>query len=274
MTTLDEIRYLILDMDGVLWRGDTPMPGLTAFFETLAELKIPFVLATNNASKSPEQYEEKFAGFGVAVETSQVLTSAEATAAYLNKQYPSGSKVFVVGGVGITVALTRHSFNVLTVEDVLAGGMVSCVVIGFGRDITYDQFAAAAILINKGAQFVGTNPDVTFPSEWGKLPGAGSFIAMIQTATGAEVTIIGKPGPIIFQDALSRLGGTGENTAIVGDRLNTDIAGGKAAGIKTILLLSGISTRDDLAQADGLQPDFVFEDISDLARNLRKRNGR
>ncbi|MCP4359565.1 MAG: HAD-IIA family hydrolase [Chloroflexi bacterium] len=274
MTTLNKIRNLILDMDGVLWRGDTPMPGLEAFFETLAELKISFVLATNNASKSPESYEEKFAGFGVTVKSYQVLTSAEVTATYLSQLYPPKSNAFVVGGQGIAVALTRHGFNVLSIDEVIVGSTASCVVVGFGRDITYDAFAAGTILINKGAQFVGTNPDVTFPSEWGNLPGAGSFIALIQTATGVEPIIIGKPGPIIFQDALSRLGGTGENTAMVGDRLSTDIAGGQAAGMKTILLLSGISSRDDLAQANGLQPDFVFEDISDLARNLRMGNGR
>lgn len=266
---MENIKNLILDMDGVLWHGETPLPGLADFFATLHDLQINFVLATNNASKTPEQYQDKFARFGIHIEQEQVLTSAEATASYLSGDYPKETAVFVVGGDGIRHALTRRGFELLTVQDVLDGRRAEIVVVGIWREVSYDDFAAAAICINHGAAFIGTNPDVNFPSEWGKLPGAGSFLALLQVTTDVEPTVIGKPGPIIFQDAVKRLGSTLENTAMVGDRLNTDIAGGKAAGLNTILVLSGISTEEDVTQANGLMPDYVFADINELAIKLK-----
>jgi 4-nitrophenyl phosphatase len=265
---MNYIKNLILDMDGVLWHGETPLPGLTDFFNTLDQKHINFVLATNNAAKTPEQYVTKFQRFGITIRAEQVLTSAEATASYLSERHARGTAVFVVGGDGLRQGLARRGFDILTVPDILGGQRAAIVVVGFWREVTYDDFAAGAICINEGALFVGTNPDVNFPSEWGNLPGAGSFLALLQATTGVEPITIGKPGTIIFEDALKRLGGSKKNTAMVGDRLNTDIAGGKAAGLKTILILSGITTLEDLAQANGLQPDYVFKDISELAENL------
>jgi len=261
---MNHIQNLILDMDGVLWRGDTPMPGLAEFFARLRQLNIGFVLATNNASKTPAQYVAKLARFGVDVPESAILTSAEATAEFLRGEYDEGTAVFVVGGTGLQEAVEKRGFHRLSGEDVLAGETAAIVTVGFYQEAAFPDFAAGAICINKGARFVGTNPDPTFPSEYGPLPGAGSFLALIETATGVAPTIIGKPGPLIFQDAMRRLGGTPENTAMVGDRLSTDIAGGKAAGIPTILLLSGITSRADLADSD-IQPDYIFTDITELA---------
>ncbi len=155
----------------------------------------------------------------------------------------------------------------MSVEDVMAGETAVVVTVGFYREACFPEFAAGAVCIHKGAHFVGTNPDPTFPSEYGPLPGAGSFLALIETATGVAPTVIGKPGPLLFQDAMRRLGGTPQNTAMVGDRLSTDIAGGKAAGIATILVLSGITSRADLAGSD-IQPDYVFADITELVKRL------
>ncbi len=262
---MDQIKNLILDMDGVLWRGETPMPGLADFFKTLHKNNIKFVLATNNASKTPRQYVERLARFGVTVVEDQVFTSAEATGFYVQDKYDPGSAVFVVGDVGLQTAVQTRGFRLLTIDEVLAGETAAFIVAGFNRGITYDQLAAAAILIRKGADFIGSNPDLTFPSEYGPLPGAGATLAFLQAATGVEPTVIGKPGPLIFRMAMQKLGGTPQNTAMVGDRLETDIAGGKAAGIQTILVLSGISQQADLANANGLRPDFVFEDIQKIA---------
>lgn len=267
---MKQLKNLILDMDGVLWRGETPMPGLPQFFETLHKQSIRFVFATNNAARTPEQYTGKFAKFGITIQPEQVLTSAEATAGYLSDHYPAKTTAFVIGGDGLRDGLSRRGFKLLSVEDILAGQRAQIVAVGFWREVTYNHFAAGAICINHGARFVGTNPDVNFPSEWGKLPGAGSFLTLLQAATGVEPTVIGKPGPIIFQDAMKRLRGTSLNTAMVGDRLNTDIAGGKAAGIQTILVLSGITTEAELAQANGLKPDYVFSDINELAQQLER----
>ncbi len=261
---MNNIKNLILDMDGVLWRGNEPMPGLADFFDTLRQRGIGFVMATNNASKTPQQYVAKLAQFGVTVSEAQIFTSAEATGDYLQHTYEPGVKAFVVGDVGLVTAVRSRHFQLLSVDEVMGGETAVFVVAGFNPNATYPQLAAGALLIQKGAHFIGTNPDLTFPSEYGPLPGAGSFLAFLQAATGVEPVVIGKPGPLIFQMAMAKLGGTPQNTAMVGDRLETDIAGGKAAGIQTILVLSGISQLDDVAQANGLQPDFIFEDIREI----------
>ena len=264
---MNHIQNLILDMDGVLWHGDTPMPGLAEFFARLRQLNIGFVLATNNAAKTPGQYAAKLARFGVEAPESAILTSSEATAEFLRGEYDEGTAVFVVGGTGLKEAVEKRGFRRLSVVDVMAGETAAIVTVGFYREATFPDFAAGTVCINKGARFIGTNPDPTFPSEYGPLPGAGAFLALIETATGVTPTVIGKPGPLIFQDAMRRLGGTPQNTAMVGDRLSTDIAGGIAAGIPTILVLSGITSHEDLADSD-IQPDYVFADITELVNTF------
>lgn len=268
---LKNIRNLILDMDGVLWRGDTPMPGLNTFFETLAELGIDFVLATNNASKNAAQYVRKLNGFGLNIPERQILNSADATADFLREQFgaENGQAIYAVGDEGLRQSLTSRGFSLLTPEAVYAGATAPAVVVGFTRHATYPDLAMAALLVHKGATFVATNPDVAFPSEVGPLPGAGALQAVITTATGRPPDhVVGKPGPIIFREALRRLNGTAVNTAMVGDRLETDIQGAKNAGIPSILLLSGITQPDDWEKPGKPQPDFIFEDITALAKQL------
>lgn len=266
---LKHIENFILDMDGVLWQGDRVMPGFVDLFAALRATNRNFVLATNNAAKTPAQYVQRFANFGVEIEESQVLTSSEVTGRYLAERYDGGTAVYVLGGDGLHHALSRRGFTILTTEDVmLAGKRAQLVVVGFWREAGYKDFAAATVCLQNGAAFYGTNPDVSFPSEWGILPGAGAFLALLEAANGVTPTVVGKPGVIMFEDAVRQLGGSKENTAMVGDRLNTDIAGGKAAGLHTILVLSGISTREDLAHANGSKPDFVFADIAELTARL------
>ncbi|MFQ5421603.1 MAG: HAD-IIA family hydrolase, partial [Anaerolineae bacterium] len=240
---LSKIKNLILDMDGVLWRGETPMPGLNEFFDILEQQRINFVLATNNATKTAVQYTEKLARFGIRVPPEQIVTAAEATADYLRETYGRGTAVYVVGEPGLHQALKSRSFDICSPKAVLHGSVPALVVVGFNRQADYQLLAMATLAIHKGARFIGTNPDVTFPSEIGPMPGAGSLLAFIQSATDVTPTIVGKPGPIMFQQALKRLDGTPANTAMVGDRLNTDIAGAKAAGLPAILVLSGITRR-------------------------------
>ncbi len=275
MMTLAPIKNLILDMDGVLWRGDTPMPGLADFFATLRRREMGFALATNNATKTAVMYTEKLARFGVDVAPEHIVTSAEATAAYLRQEYGNGAAggtaVYVVGDKGLHDAMTAQGFTIITPEQAKAGAQAAVVVAGFSRTATYEIMAMGAHLINQGARFIGTNPDPSFPSEIGPLPGAGALLAFIETGTGVKPTIIGKPGPIMFQQAMRRMGGTPENTAMVGDRLSTDILGAKNAGLQTILVLSGISTRDDVA-AQGIEPDFIFADIGEITAVLLKNN--
>ncbi|MBE2202659.1 MAG: HAD-IIA family hydrolase [Anaerolinea sp.] len=264
---LTHIKNLILDMDGVLWRGETALPGLVEFFATLRRLEIGFALATNNATKTAVQYVEKLARFGVDIPASAIVTSAEATAAYLRQEYGEETAVYVVGESGLHNAMMAQGFPIITPAEVKAGAVPALVVVGFTRYATYDDLAMGALAVHKGARFIGTNPDPAFPSELGPLPGAGALIAFVQTATGVTPTLVGKPGPIMFQQAMQRLGGAPHNTAMVGDRLSTDIAGGQAAGLTTILVLSGISTRTD-AENNRFKPDYIVADITELAETL------
>ncbi len=261
---LTHIKNLILDMDGVLWRGETPMPGLVEFFATLRRLDMGFALATNNASKTAVMYTEKLARFGVDVDPAQIVTSSEATAGYLREEYPNGARLYPVGTQGMHDALTAQGFTLVSEEEAAHGAQADVVVVGFNPHATYRLMAMGAHLINQGARFIGTNPDPTFPSEIGPMPGAGALLAFIETGTGVKPILIGKPGPIMFQQAIKRLNGTPENTAMVGDRLTTDILGAKNAGLQTILVLSGVSKREDV-NTQNIHPDFIFADIADLA---------
>lgn len=244
------------------------MPGLAAFFDTLRRLDIGFVLATNNATRTIAQYQEKLAGFGVAMPAEQILTSAEATAAYLADHYPADTPIYVVGEEGLHQAITNRGFPLLNDQSPTPNlQSPSIVVAGLNRHACYDELATAALLIRAGAIFIGTNPDLTLPSERGQLPGAGSILAFLSAASGVEPFIVGKPGPVLYQEALKRLGSSPVDTVALGDRLETDIAGGYAAGIRTILALSGISTEADVA-AGSLKPDWIFDDIAALATYL------
>ncbi|MEW5986869.1 MAG: HAD-IIA family hydrolase, partial [Chloroflexota bacterium] len=246
----------------VLWHGETPAAGLPEFFSTVRRLGLGFILATNNATRTAAQYRQKLAGFGVDVPAVQILNSAEATAAYLGQHYPAGTPLYTIGEAGLRDALTAQGFT-LTSEG------AAVVVAGLHKHVCYEELATATLLIHQGARFVGTNPDVTFPSERGPLPGAGAILAFLSAATGVEPTIIGKPYPALFAEALRRLGGAAAATVMVGDRLNTDIAGGRAAGLRTILLLSGISTRQE-ALSGPIRPDWIFEDLQDLTTHLEE----
>ena len=261
------ITNLILDMDGVLWRGETPMPGLVDFFAALRRSGIDFVLATNNATKTAAMYTERLARFGVAVPEAQILTSAEATASYLSEEYPPGAAAYVIGAQGLHDAIASRGFHSVEAPAVRGGATADFVVVGLSPAVTYEELAMASLLVHRGVPFIGTNPDPTYPSEWGPLPGAGALLAVISTATGIQPTIIGKPGPIVFHEALKRLGGDPDTVAMVGDRLSTDIYGAKAAGLRAILVLSGISTREEAATGP-VRPDYIFADINELAAFL------
>ncbi len=253
---LHPIHHLIIDMDGVLWRGDEPMPGLQEFFAFLRQHSIDFVLATNNSSRLPEQYVAKLARFGVEVRPERVLTSAQATAVYLATIAPPGTRVYAIGEEGVRQALEQHGF-VLTDEE------AAYVVSGWDRQLTWDKLATAALLIHAGASFIGTNPDTNFPTEKGPVPGSGAQLAALETTTSVAPVVVGKPEPWMYEEALHRMGARPETTAVIGDRLDTDIAGGVRAGLTTVLLLSGISTQADLA-ASPIKPDLVCADIGEL----------
>jgi 4-nitrophenyl phosphatase len=261
------VKNLILDMDGVLWRGETPMPGLVDFFATLRAKNISFVMATNNGTKTAAMYTDKLARFGVIVDPDQILTVAEATAAYLRQRYPAGTPVYVLGSEGLRDAHRAECFEIVTVDQIKRGATADVVVGGLHFDFTYETLATGALLVEKGAQFVVTDLDSTHPTEAGTLPGGGAILSVIITTTGVTPVSIGKPGPILFESALERLGAKAETTAMIGDRLGTDIAGGNAVGLYTILVLTGLSTAEDAAAGD-IKPDIILSDITEVAQSL------
>jgi len=268
------IRNLILDMDGVLWHGERPVTGLVSFFKQLERLDIGYVLATNNARKIAEQYSEKLANFGVTVPAGQILTSAEAAARHLQGLHPPGTRAYVVGDIGLRLAMANHGFDLLESEGLVGeGATADLVVVGFTPYFCYDDLASATYLINHGARFIGTNPDVTFPTEYGPLPGAGSMLSFLETATGVRPTVLGKPGAAIFEQALELLGSSVHDTVMVGDRLETDIKGGHLAGLRTVLLLSGISTAEDVDNSD-VKPDWIVDDLAALMDFVTVRSRR
>jgi HAD superfamily hydrolase (TIGR01457 family) len=255
---ISNIQYLIVDMDGVLYRGNQAIPGTAGFLAFLRRRGIQFVLATNNSTRTPQQYVDKLAGMGVTVQPGEILTSAQATASYLAGVAAEGTRVFVVGQDGLRAALREAGFAVVEDEP-------EFVVAGMDFTVCYERLAQATLHIRAGARFVGTNPDKTFPSEQGIVPGAGALLAFLEAATGVTPTVIGKPETAMMDQALACLGAERDRTAVLGDRLETDILAGRRAGLATLLVLSGITSRAMLDGAE-IQPDLVFEDVGDLTR--------
>ncbi len=261
---LTDMRAAIIDMDGVLWAGDLPLPGLREFFDTLRARGLPFVLATNNSSRTAAQYVEKLAGMGVTVSVDEILTSGLATALYLRGQANSqGGRVFVIGEDGARNCLVEQGFTLTDLYDVSA----DYVVCGMDRALSWDKLATATLNIRAGARLVGTNPDTSLPTERGITHGNGAILAALQAATGLAPLIIGKPEPIMYQQALLALGADPAHTVAIGDRLDTDILGAVRTGIRSLLVLTGISTRADLVDLD-YQPDWVMPGLPEIVEAL------
>ncbi len=247
-------------MDGVLWKSDAPIGDLPAIFKRIRERGLKFVFATNNGTKSPEEYQEKLRELGVEVEASQVVTSALGIAFMLSQTYPKGTKVFMIGEDGIRLALEEKGFEVLSLE---RAAEAQVFVMGIDRGINFQKVAEATLLVRAGVPFYTTNTDRTFPTPRGEIPGSGAWVSVIQTATNIEPIIAGKPFPYLMQLSLERLGTSKEETLVVGDRLETDIAAGQSVGCPTALVLSGVSTKE---QADTWKPapDIIAASLAEL----------
>ena len=254
------IKALILDMDGVIWKGDAPIGNLPEIFARIRERGLKFVFATNNGTKTPEEYQQKLADLGVDIEPWQVVTSAMGIAFILSQKYPKGTKIFMIGEDGIRVALEEKGFEILSVEN---APEAKAVVMGIDRGINFQKVAEAALLVRTGIPFYSTNTDRTFPTPRGEIPGSGAWLSVITTATGVEPIVAGKPFPYLMELALEKLGTKKEDTLVIGDRLETDIAAGQNVGCPTALVLSGVSRKE---QADQWlpQPDMIINSLSVL----------
>lgn len=256
------IRAMILDMDGVLWKDKSPIGDLPAIFDHLRSKNIQVILATNNATRTPDQYVEKLAGFGVVIEPWRVINSASAAAFQLKKAFPAGGPVFIIGEEGLVNALSAQGFY-------SAGPDSSpiAVVGGLDRRITYEKLRHGTVFIRKGLPFYFTNPDRTFPTPDGLIPGAGSIMAALVAATDVQPIIAGKPSPDMYFMALELLRLSASDTLAVGDRLDTDILGGQRAGCRTALVLSGVTSAQDAKNWEP-KPDYITNDLTELVNML------
>jgi NagD protein len=242
------------DMDGVLVREEHALPGAADFLARLIERDRRFLVLTNNSIFTPRDLSARLARTGLQVPEESIWTSALATATFLADQLPHGS-AYVVGEAGVTTALHEVGYT-LTDRD------PDFVVLGETRTYSFEAITRAIRLVDQGARFIATNPDVTGPSEEGPLPATGSVAALITKATGREPYFVGKPNPMMLRSALNKIEAHSENTVVVGDRMDTDIVAGIEAGLDTILVLTG-STRAADVDRFPWRPGQVLDSIAD-----------
>jgi 4-nitrophenyl phosphatase len=243
--------YLI-DLDGTIYRGIEAITEAVDFVNELNNLHLPYLFVTNNSSRTPSQVAEKLRGFGVKAEEENVFTSSLATANYLYDQKKNAS-VYIIGEEGIQTAIQEKGLSIK--ED-----QVDFVVIGMDRSISYEKFAIACLAVRNGAILVSTNADIALPTERGLLPGNGSLTAVIAVSTRTEPIFIGKPEAIIMDQALKVLGTSKEETLMIGDNFDTDIMAGINAGLDTLLVHTGITTKENLLGFKK-QPTYVVDGL-------------
>jgi 4-nitrophenyl phosphatase len=258
------IKSLVLDMDGVLWTGDQPIGDLPKLFARLSQRGLKVCLATNNSSRTPKEYLDRLRSFGVGdLEDWQIVTSAHALTDEIGKRFPSKGAVYVIGETGLHQSLLDAGFTVIEAGHFNHTQEIQAVAVGFDHYISFAKLSQATLLIRRGVPFYATNPDRTFPTPEGLIPGVGAYLALLTTASEVEPIVVGKPAPFMFDLACRRLGTSPAETLVVGDRRETDIAGGQAAGCPVALLLSGVSNRS-MADAWKPAPDVIAPDLTTL----------
>jgi 4-nitrophenyl phosphatase len=251
------MRAVLFDMDGVLYRGKTILPAVSEMLAFLNEHDLPYACITNNSSMSPAQYEAKLAAMGIAMPAERVFTSATVTGSYLRERCAQGTTAFIIGGTGLHEALFADGYFVETAQQ------PHLVVQGADFNLTYEKLRLACLAIRQGARYIATNPDRTFPSEEGLVPGAGAITAALEAATDITPLVVGKPESTIFITAASMLGVNPLQTLVVGDRLDTDIAGAANAGMASVLVLTGVSLEAEARSSDPA-PDLICADLAEL----------
>lgn len=265
---IQHLQTFVFDLDGVIWRGQTAIEGAVESIAWLKQAGKRCFYCTNNSGLSQDDFVEKLARIGIQTQAQEVITSASATALYLQREMPRGFSAYVIGGQGIIGALQSLGVQVSTGADEPA--RTDCVVVGIDRQFSYDKLRVSQKLIHQGARFIATNRDATFPVEGGVTPGAGSLVAAVETASGTLPVTIGKPEPLMLQLCLETFGLQAHETAMIGDRLDTDIACAHRAGIMGILVETGVSKRADGEAAQGDEkPDAIFADLPALCRSLK-----
>jgi 4-nitrophenyl phosphatase len=248
-------RYgvLLFDLDGVLYRGDQAVPHARQTLADLRRRRAAVIFLTNNSSRTPEQVARKLVDLGIEADPAEVVTSALATADLLAAR--GGGTAYAIGGDGVLRALSDAGLQLVDGEP----DRVDVVVVGIDEDLSYAKLKTACVLVRRGARLVATNADRTFPAPGGdEWPGAGALLAAIVTATGAEPEIVGKPFAPLFEAALARA--EASTALVIGDRLDTDIAGAAALGWDSLLVLTGVTSREDLPRSS-VRPTYVAQDL-------------
>ncbi len=255
---LDSLRGksgFICDMDGVIYHGDCILPGALEFVEWLKTEDKRFLFLTNSSERSPRELKEKLDRLGIQVEASHFYTSAQATASFLASQRPGGS-AYVIGEAGLTNAIYEAGFSMNEINP-------DYVVVGETRSYSYEKIERAVNLVRNGAKLIGTNPDLTDSMGQDIAPATGSLIAPIELATGIKAYFLGKPNPLMMRHGRKILGCSRKETAIVGDRMDTDIIAGIHCSIDTVLVLSGVTTQKDLKKVP-YHPRYILSGVGDI----------
>ena len=248
-------KAFICDMDGVIYHGNRLIPRVAEFMNWLLENDKKFLFLTNSSERSPRELEQKLSRMGLNVSEDHFYTSALATASFLQSQCPGGS-VYVIGEPGLTYALYEAGFSMNDVNP-------DYVVFGETRSLNYEKIEKAVKLVQNGAKLIGTNPDLSAPAENGIIPACRALISPIEMTTGKSPYYVGKPNPLMMRHALKRLDCHRAEAAIIGDRMDTDIIAGIESELDTVLVLSGVSTRDTVEQFP-YRPTFILRDVGEI----------
>ena len=269
MQMIPALKTILLDMDGVLWHGSKPLLDVQHLFDQIQRFGLRPYCVTNNSTRTVNHHLRKMQELGVELDHSQILTSAESTALFLDRRFPEHGDVFVIGEAGIKEALREKGFDLLNGFE---GRSARAVVVGLDENFSFHDFDLAVRYLQQGAFLIGTNPDATIPTPDGVAPGAGALIKGIEVSSGKEAHIIGKPHPDLYLEALSRAESLPEETLMIGDRLETDIHGAQQLGLRTALVLSGITTEKQ-AQTWQPQPDLIAENAIQVIEIVGTKNG-
>ncbi|NBC30217.1 MAG: HAD-IIA family hydrolase [Spirochaetes bacterium] len=258
--TLGQKRAFICDMDGVIYHGERILPGARELIEWFRSAGKRFLFLTNSAERSPEELRKKLQRLGIEVTADHLYTSGMATAGFLQSLGEPGT-AYVIGDPGLITALREIGFSIRGEQ--ADEDEADYVVVGETEDYTYEKVERAVNLVARGAKLIGTNPDISRPTEAGIAPGCAALIAPIELATGRQAYFVGKPNPLMIRQALHQLGCRSEEALIIGDRMDTDIVAGVETEIETILVLSGVTGREELARF-AYQPDFVLTNVGEI----------
>ncbi|KGX86702.1 TIGR01457 family HAD-type hydrolase [Pontibacillus litoralis] len=250
--------YLI-DLDGTMYKGEEQIEAASDFVKVLNEKKVPHLFVTNNSTREQQQVADKLNSFDIPATAEQIYTSSMATASYIKEQ-KENARVYVIGEEGLVKALEQSGHEI--VEE-----RCDFVVIGLDRNITYEKFAKACLLIREGATFLSTNSDIAIPTERGMLPGNGSLTALVSTSTQVEPTFIGKPESIIMEQAIEVIGLAKEEVIMVGDNYDTDILAGMNAGLDTLHVQTGVTSKEQLSQMEE-QPTYTIATLQEWISNM------